>query len=119
MKTISGIIGLVLILVAVVIIVLSTGEDSYHAKKEAMVQKYIQNSSKALEEENIDEAIRFAKMAIQVDAKNNAAFFAYDKAMKTKYKPQNTPTQQIQSSPVDEEEDEDEDNGKINVDMGC
>lgn len=118
MKTISGIIGLVLILVAVVIIVLSTGEDSYHAKKEAMVQKYIQNSSKALEEDNIDEAIRFAKMAIQADARNNAAFFAYDKAMKTKYKPTNTPTPQVQSSPIEEEEEEFDD-GKFNVDMGC
>lgn len=114
MRVVSGIIGLVLILVAVIIIVLSTGEESYSAKKEAMVQKYVANSQKALEQDNIKEAINFAKMAIEADVKNKAGFKAYEEALKTKYKP----SEEMITSPVIEESPVEE---KIEEapDMGC
>ncbi len=114
MRAISGIIGLVLLLTAVVIIVLSTGDESYAAKKEQMIQKYITNGNKALDENDYISATRFAKMAIQVDPNNNNGFTLYNKIMEAKFKPQeNIETDQIvEESPVQEEIE-------AAPDMGC
>ena len=114
MRAISGIIGLILILTAVVIIVLSTGDDSYTAKKEQMIQKYITNGNKALDENDYIAATKFAKMAIQVDPNNNNGFTLYNKIMEAKFKPQeNIETDQIvEESPVQEEIE-------AAPDMGC
>lgn len=115
MKTISGIIGLVLILVAVVIVVLSTSNETKLANQKAMIEKYVAQSSKALNNENIADAIKFAKLAIAVDPGAKAGYKAYDKALETKYKPSqeemqydNSPAMPSAPAAADEE-----------VDMGC
>jgi hypothetical protein len=87
MRVISGITGLILILTAVVIIILSTGDNSYAMKKEQLVAKYITNANQALVKNNYVEAINFAKMAIQADPKNNNGFMIYNKIMEAKFKP--------------------------------
>jgi len=114
MRVISGSIGLLLILTAVVIVILSTGEDSYSMKKEQMVATYITNATKALEENNYLQATKFAKMAIQVDPNNNNGFTIYNKIMEAKFKPKVTieETQTIEESPVQEAFEE-------APDMGC
>jgi hypothetical protein len=87
MKPISGIVGLVLILVAVSIVVLSTSEKSYKSKNSEMVSKYVAQSKEALDDNDISKAIRLAKLAIAVDPKNKIGFKAYEDAVNTKYTP--------------------------------
>jgi len=114
MKPISGIIGLVLILASVVIVVLSTSDESYSKKQAQMVTKYVNNSTIALEQGDIKEAIKYAKLAIQTDAKNKSGFKAYEKAIELKYKPSEDEIESpiAEESPVEEEMEE-------APDMGC
>ena len=115
MRTISGIIGLILILTAVVIVVLSTGDNSYAMKKEQMVAKYITNANNALDENDYISAKKFAKMAIQADPTNNNGFKLYEKVMEAKFKPSFVPEipNGGEESPVQEEIIEEA------PDMGC
>ena len=115
MKPISGIVGLVLILAAVVVVVLSTSEESYLDKKNTMVEKYVSNSEQALAEDNIKDAIKFAKFAIVADPKNKKGFKAYEAAVELKYKPnvdEDHSSDEERPSADDEEEEE-------APDMGC
>ncbi|HIP13060.1 MAG TPA: hypothetical protein EYG73_10135 [Arcobacter sp.] len=116
MKPISGIVGLVLILASVVVVVLSTSEESYLDKKNNMVEKYVSNSKQALANDNIKGAIKYAKLAIIVDPKNKKGFKAYEAAIELKYKPsedeQDDSSDEERPSADDEEEEE-------APDMGC
>lgn len=115
MKPISGIVGLVLVLAAVIIVVLSTSEESYIEKKDAMVQTYVSNSSKALSEDNIKEAIKFAKLAIIVDPKSRKAFKAYEMAIELKYKPSESEEEEVENNTQPSAQEEEEEA----PDMGC
>lgn len=117
MKPISGIIGLVLVLASVVIVVLSTSEEGYTAKKGEMVTKYVQNSAMALEQGDVNEAIKYAKLAIEVDASNNNGFRAYEKAMELKYKPSVEET--VESPVMDEAPAKQAPAFEAAPDMGC
>ncbi len=119
MKPISGIIGIVLLIASTLIVILSTSDETYLEKKDAMVMKYVIHSNEALEQENIKDAIKYAKLAIVVDPKNKKGFKAYEKAIELKYKPsqseeieEDEPTSQTQPSAEEEEEEE-------APDMGC
>ncbi len=114
MKAISGIIGLILILTAVVIIVLSTNDESYAMKKGQMVTKYVTNANQALDENDFKQAIKFAIMAIEVDPKNKSGFKIYEKALELKYKPsqEEISTSLEEETPAEEEIEE-------APDMGC
>jgi hypothetical protein len=116
MKVISSIVGLVLLSAAFILAYLAnTNANEMITKKEAIVMKYVDDSTTALEEENISDAIKFAKLAIAADTKNKAGFKALEAAYETKYKP------------ADDEEGEEEENESVNdqeneeeaVDMGC
>ena len=118
MKLISGIIGIVLLIASTVIVVLSTSEESYLDKKNAMVIKYVDQSTKSLEKADIKEAIKYAKLAIAVDPKNKKGFNAYEDAIELKYKPSQSDEIEDDTSsneqPSSQEEDEEE-----APDMGC
>ena len=118
MKIISGVIGIVLLIASTLIVVLSTSEETYIEKKDAMVLKYVEHSNQALIKEEINEAIKYAKLAIAVDPKNKKGFKAYEEAIELKYKPsqseivEDEPISQTQPSAEEEEEEE-------APDMGC
>jgi hypothetical protein len=87
MRVISGIIGLVLILVAVVIIVLSTSSETKAQAQNKLITKYVEQSKGALLNHDFQSAIKFAKMAIEVNPTNKEGFKALETALEIKYKP--------------------------------
>ena len=116
MKIISGIIGIVLLIASTLIVVLSTSDETYIEKKDALVMKYVEHSTQALTQEDRKEAIKYAKLAIAVDPKNKKGFKAYEEAIELKYKPSEDDayeqdSESVQSQPEDEEEEA--------PDMGC
>lgn len=119
MKIISGVIGIVLLIASTLIVVLSTSEETYIEKKDAMVMKYVEHSNQALTKEDINEAIKYAKLAIAVDPKNKKGFKAYEAAIELKYKPsasdelEQVDSESSRSQPEDDEEEEEA------PDMGC
>ena len=115
MKSISAIVGIVLLVASTLVVVLSTSEETYIEKKDAMVMKYVDQSNKALKDKNIKEAIKFAKLAIAVDPKNKKSFKAYESAMELKYKPSQ---EEIQEGEEFEQPSADEDEEEAPV-MGC
>ncbi len=119
MKPITGIIGVILLISSVVLVILSTGQETKIAKKEAMVEKYVAHSNEALEAKDTKEAIRFAKLAITTDPKNKKGFKAYEHAMKQKYKPSHHKATQESSGHNKHSKSKDDDEEEEAPDMGC
>ncbi len=116
MKVISSIVGAVLLTAAFVLAYLSNGNaNEMIAKKEAIVMKYVDDSTKALEEENISDAIKFAKLAIAADTKNKSGFKALEAAYELKYKPE----EGSEDEEDNDEESPNEEGEEEAVDMGC
>ena len=117
MKLVSGVIGIVLIIASTFIVMLSTSEETYIEKKNAMVVKYVEQSNKSLENEDIAGAIKYAKLAIVVDPKNKKGFKAYELAIELKYKPseeeESYDDSSIQTQPSSDDDEEEA------PDMGC
>jgi hypothetical protein len=115
MKVISSIVGLVLLSAAFILAYLSnTNANEMIANKQAIVMKYVSDSTAALEEEDLSAAIKFAKLAIAADAKNRAGFKALEAAYETKYKPADDEESEDEEESVNSQENEEE-----AVDMGC
>ncbi len=124
MKLISATVGVILLIAALLLSYLaSSNGEAMLAKKDAKVVEYVNKSKEALAVENIESALKYAKLAIEVDPKNNKAFQAYDAVLKFKYKPKESDAvntlQRVQPSSDEDEEDEDAASGVIKVDMGC
>ena len=123
MKLISATVGVILLIAALLLSYLaSSNGEAMLAKKDAKVVEYVNKSKEALTEENIESALKYAKLAIEVDPKSYKGFQAYDAVLKFKYKPKEIATQNtIQKVKPSSEDEEDEDaaSGVIKVDMGC
>jgi len=50
-------------------------------KKDALVMKYVNASDSALENENVQDAIKYAKLAIQADPKSKKGYVCYSNAL--------------------------------------
>jgi Tfp pilus assembly protein PilF len=116
MKVISAIVGIVLLGASFILASLaSSNATEMIAKQDAIVMKYIAQSDEAMAEEDFKSAIKFVKLAIQVDPKSKKAFKAYETIMEAKYKPAQSDDEDsstsTQESPSDDEEEEE--------DMGC
>ncbi len=116
MKPISGIVGIVLLIASTLVVVLSTSDETYLEKKNAMVMKYVTHSSEALKQEDIKSAIKYAKLAIAVDPKNKKGFKAYEAAVELKYKPSQSEIEGEVEEKVQPSADEEEEEAP---DMGC
>lgn len=94
MKKISAIVGIVLILAAVTlsIVSLKSGNAQIRAQK-AIVTKYVNLSATDLANNNIQGALQNAKLAIQANPMDNAGFVSYQKALQAEYQP-NGPSSQ-------------------------
>ena len=117
MKVISAAVGIVLLMASLILAYLSNSNATEMlAKKDAIVMSYIQKSNDALEVEDLKGAIKFVKLAIQVDPKSKVAFKTYESIMETKYKPAQSEDDGEDSSsneaPSADDEEEEED-------MGC
>ena len=112
MKVISAIVGIILLGASFTLAYLSNSNAEQMIKnKDAIVMKYVGDSSTALEEGNFKVAIKFAKLAIAADPKSKKGFKAYDAIMEAKYQPsENTTSTQV--APAADEDEEEED-------MGC
>ena len=88
MKKISAIVGIVLILAAVTlsIVSLKSGKAQLSVQK-SIVTKYINLSTSDLANNNIQGALQNAKLAIQANPMDNAGFISYQNALKLKYQP--------------------------------
>jgi len=121
MKIIQAIVGIALLSAAFGLAYLSKNNAEHLINnKNKIVTQYITQSNKALEEQDLKGAIKFAKFAIVADPKNKAGFKALESIYKVKYKPtedntaqETTPSKQTQQSPASQEEEEED------VDMGC
>jgi len=114
MKVISAIVGLVLLGASFTLAYLSNNNaEQMNKNKEAIVMKYVSDSTTALEEGDFKVAIKFAKLAIAADPKSKSGFKAYDAIMEAKYKPSEDETS-TQTAPAETEEEEEE-----APDMGC
>jgi hypothetical protein len=105
MKVVSAGVGGALLSASLVLAYLSNNNaEQMIENQNAIVMKYVDDSTKSLQSENISGAIKFAKMAIVADPKNKAGFKAYEKAMELKYKPKDMDekNQIIEESPVQE-----------------
>ena len=113
MKVISAIVGLILLGASFTLAYLSNNNaEQMIQNKQAIVMKYVSNSTSALENSNYKEAIKFAKLAIAADPKAKDGFKAYEAVMQVKYKPsQNSTTTAVAPAAVEEEDEEE--------DMGC
>ncbi|VAY87888.1 hypothetical protein MNB_ARC-1_567 [hydrothermal vent metagenome] len=117
MNPISGTIGLILILASVAVVILSTDQDTYVNKTNAVVLKYIQQSKNALDNNNTNDAIKYSKLAIIANPKDKNGFKAYETAIKLKYSytgdknRHNIKNKKVQPSDKESEDGE--------IDMGC
>ncbi len=111
MKKISAIVGIVLILAAVTlsIVSLKSGNAQLRAQK-AIVTKYVNLSASDLENNNIQGALKNAKLAIQANPMDNAGFISYQNALKLEYQP-NGPSSQPAAAPAPSSSSDDS--------MGC
>jgi len=113
MKVISAIVGIILLGASFTLAYLSNSNvEQMNKNKEAIVMKYVNDSTVALEEGNFKVAIKFAKLAIAADPKSKAGFKAYESVMQAKYKPSENSAPTQTAPAAQEEEDEEED-------MGC
>ncbi len=86
MKTLSIIVGLMLLAAASVLSYVSANNGSKMLEnKETIVIQYVDASEEALEDEDISKALKYAKLAIQADPKDRRGFLSYEKAMDAKY----------------------------------
>ena len=88
MKVISSVVGASLLGISISLAYLaSNNANEMKTKQDAIVTKYINQSTKELENNNIANAKRFAKSAILVDPKSKKAFENYENILKTQYAP--------------------------------
>jgi len=114
MKVISAIVGLILLGASFTLAYLSNNNaEQMIQNKQAIVMKYVSDSTSALENSNYKDAIKFAKLAIAADPKAKDGFKAYEAIMKAKYKPSQDSTTQAPVAPAAVEEEEEA------PDMGC
>jgi len=86
MQKISILVGAVLLVAASALSYFSaTNGKKMLEKKDAIVMKYVNASDTALEDEDIKNAIKYAKLAIQADPKNKKGYVCYTNAMEEKY----------------------------------
>lgn len=108
MNFISSIVGSTLLIAAFTLAYFaSVNGEALVARQNAIVMDYIEEAEYALEDEDADEAIHYAKLAMQADPRNKKGFEVYDKAMQLKYKVQkSTPAAPAPSAAAE-------------VEMGC
>jgi Tfp pilus assembly protein PilF len=112
MKVISAIVGIILLGASFTLAYLSNSNATKMlANKDAIVMKYIDNSNKALENEDIKGAIKFAKSAIKADPSNKEAYKTLENIYMVKYKPNEDEEENTKEQPSEDEEEEE--------DMGC
>ena len=110
MNVISSIVGSILLIASLTLAYLASANgEARIAKQNAIIKKYLEESEYALEDEDVEEAIQYAKLAMQADPKNKKAFEAYDKAMQLKYHTQKSENSSGTPSP----------NAAAEVEMGC
>lgn len=86
MQKISILVGVVLLVAASALSYFSmTNGKKMLAKKDTLVMKYVNASDSALEDEDINNAIKYAKLAIQADPKSKKGYVCYTNAMEEKY----------------------------------
>ena len=114
MKVISAVVGASLLGISISLAYLaSNNANEMINKKDAIITKYINQSNQALENNNINNAKRFAKSAIVVDPKSKKAFDNYENIIKLQYAPNiNTNVNIPASAPVPTQAAEE-------YDMGC
>ena len=117
MKIIQAIVGIALLSAAFGLAYLSKNNAEHLINnKNRIVTQYVTQSNKALENEDLKSAIKFAKLAIAADPNNKVGFKALEDIFEIKYKPSQEETNtynQTQESPASNEEEEED------VDMGC
>ena len=115
MKIISSIVGIILLGASFTLAYLSNNNASEMiAKKDAIVVKYINDANRALENEDIKNAIKFAKLAIKIDPNNKQGYNTLENIYMVKYKPneeEETSDNNSNEQPSTDEEEEE--------DMGC
>jgi len=109
MQKLSILVGAILLISASALSYFSaTNGKEMLEKRDAMVMKYVNASDAALEDEDIKNAIKYAKLAIQANPKSKKGYACYTNAMEEKY----------QSSGDSENSDTPQANSD-NEDMGC
>jgi Tfp pilus assembly protein PilF len=113
MKPISGLVGAVLLVAAIILSYVSTHHaGAMLAKQNALVTKYVNVSKNSLANGDIATAIKNAKMAIQANPENNAGYKSYENALKAKYQPTGSAAP-AQAAPAPSSSDSSDDS------MGC
>ena len=115
MKVISAAVGIMLLGASLILAYLSNSNATQMlAKKDAIVMKYVSDSTSALENGDTKTAIKFAKLAIKADPSSKKGFTSLEDAYKAKYKPSEDYMSNGGGSeqPAADEEEEEED-------MGC
>lgn len=88
MKVVSAGVGAVLLTASLTLSYLSNSNAKKMIENQnAIVMKYVSDSTKALENEDLKGAKKFAKKAIQADPNNKAGFKAYEAVVEKKFKP--------------------------------
>ncbi len=86
MKKLSILVGALLLIAASALSYFSAKNGKIMLKKrDAIVMKYVNASDAALEDEDIKNAIKYAKMAIQANPKSKKGYICYTNAMEEKY----------------------------------
>jgi len=109
MQKLSILVGIVLLIAASALSYFSaTDGKKMLEKKDAIVMKYVDASDSALEDEDIKNAIKYAKLAIQADPKSKKGYVCYTNAMEEKYQ-----------SSGDSENSDTPQASEDSADMGC
>jgi Tfp pilus assembly protein PilF len=106
MRTISIIIGAILLTVALILSFLSSDKDVMLTKQNTLMLEYIKKSSTALENGDTHNAISLAKKAIQANPNDNRGFEAYKSAIKIKFGGSTKPKHNRHNAEDEEEEDD-------------
>ncbi len=106
MQKLSMLVGAILLIAASALSYFSaTSGKKMLEKKDAIVMKYVNASDTALEDEDIKNAIKYAKLAIQADPKSKKGYVCYANAMEEKYQSsgdgENSDTPQASSDSAD------------------
>ena len=118
MKTISTIVGCILLAFALLLASLSyIKQDRIIANSNNIIENYLHKSSQSLNKGNHKDAIKYAKLAIKINSNNPKAFKAYENAIKKKYGSKlnhtNTPLIKNNSKHINDDEEEEEEG------LGC
>jgi len=109
MQKLSIIVGIVLLIAASTLSYFSaTDGKKMLEKKDAILMKYVNASDSALEDEDIKNAIKYAKLAIQANPKSKKGYVCYTNAMEEKYQ-----------SSDDSENSDTPQASEDSADMGC